>query len=142
MALFDWQDVYSVGIEKMDSQHRKLFEIANAFLAAFERGEPRAALVAIFDELAAHTVRHFTDEERLMRECGYAGFDRHKLSHEKFVARVLGYKRRIESVEPGVEAHAMNVIKTWLNAHLLGMDRDYRDSVMRWEAGKTAAKLA
>lgn len=51
MALFVWQDIYSVGVEVIDNQHKKLLEIANRFHAAFERGEGRAMLSGIFNEL-------------------------------------------------------------------------------------------
>jgi hemerythrin len=129
MALFEWQDIYSVGVDKIDDQHKQLFAIANRFHAAFERGEGRTILAGIFNELVAYTVSHFADEERMMRESGYADFDRHKANHEKLVNLVLGYKRQLESGEPGVEPHAMNFIKTWLNGHVLGMDRNYRGAM-------------
>jgi hemerythrin len=129
MALFDWQEIYSVGVERIDNQHKTLFEIANRFHAAFERGEARAMLSTIFTELVNYTAFHFADEEQMLRQCGYADFDRHKANHEKLVNLVLGYQRQLDSGEPGVEQHAMNFVRTWLNGHVLGMDRNYRDSV-------------
>jgi hemerythrin-like metal-binding protein len=127
MALFDWQDIYSVGVESIDNQHKKLFEIANRFHAAYERREARKVLASIFAELVEYTVYHFTDEERLLREHNYAEFDRHKANHEKLVNLVLGYRRQLEGGEPEVEPHAMNFVKTWLTGHVLGMDRNYKD---------------
>jgi hemerythrin len=129
MALFAWQEIYSVGVERIDNQHKNLFEIANRFHAAFERGEARAVLATIFRQLVSYTVYHFADEERILQQCGYADYDRHKANHEKLVSLVLGYQRQLDSGEPGIEPHAMNFIKTWLNGHVLGMDRSYRDSV-------------
>jgi hemerythrin len=129
MALFEWQDIYSVGVERLDNQHKHLFGIANRFHAAFERGESRAVLTAIFNEMVDYTAQHFADEERMMLECNYADFDRHKANHEKLVNLVLGYKRQLEGTDPGVEAAAMNFIKTWLTGHVLGMDRNYRDAM-------------
>lgn len=129
MGLFVWQDIYSVGVEAIDNQHKRLFAIANRFHAAYEQGAGRPALAAIFKELVDYTVTHFTDEERLMRECGYEDYDRHKANHEKLVGLVLGYQRQMEGNAPDVEPHAMNFIKTWLNGHVLGMDRNYRDCV-------------
>jgi hemerythrin len=126
MALFVWQQIYSVGVERIDAQHRRLFEIANRFHAAHQRREPRALLTAIFGELVDYTVSHFADEERLLQAHDYDDFDRHKANHEKLVKLVLGYRRQLENGEPDVEAHAMNFIKTWLNGHVLGMDRNYR----------------
>jgi len=135
MALFEWQDIYSVGVEKIDNQHKRLFEIANRFYAAYERREARAVLAGIFNELVEYTAYHFADEERMMRQHGYPDFDRHKASHEKLANLVLGYRRQLEGGEPNVEPHAMNFIKTWLNGHVLGMDRNYRECMQnraRW----------
>jgi len=127
MELFVWQEIYSVGVEAIDNQHKRLFAIANRFHAAYKQGAGRSALAAIFKELVDYTVMHFSDEERMMLECGYPDYDRHKANHEKLVCLVLGYQRQMQGSEPGVEPRAMNFIKTWLNGHVLGMDRNYRD---------------
>jgi hemerythrin-like metal-binding protein len=135
MALFVWQEIYSVGVDQIDRQHQKLFEIGNRFHDAFAQREARPALAAIFNELVEYTVYHFTDEERLMQEWGYPDFARHKANHEKLVGLVLGYKRQLESGAPDVEPHAMNFIKTWLNGHVLGMDRNYCGYANRQPSG-------
>jgi hemerythrin len=31
MAFFDWEEKYSVGVKKLDAQHKKLFELVSAF---------------------------------------------------------------------------------------------------------------
>jgi hemerythrin len=141
MALFEWQEIYSVGVERLDNQHKNLFSIANRFHAAYERGESRGVLAAIFNEMMEYTAQHFADEERMMRECNYADYDRHKAHHEKLVNLVLGYKRQFDIEQPGVEMAAMNFIKTWLTGHVLGMDRNYRDA-MRPLAGRPAVQAA
>lgn len=141
MALFEWQEIYSVGVERLDNQHKNLFSIANRFHAAYERGENRGVLASIFNEMLEYTAQHFADEERMMRECNYADYDRHKAHHEKLVNLVLGYKRQFDTDQPGVEMAAMNFIKTWLTGHVLGMDRNYRDA-MRPLAGRPAGQVA
>lgn len=118
-----------MGVEAIDNQHMRLFAIANRFHAACEAGAGRPVLAAIFRELVDYTVTHFADEERMLQDCGYADYDRHKANREKLVGLVLGYQRRMEGSEPGVEPQAMNFIKTWLSGHVLGMDRNYRDCV-------------
>ena len=129
MALFVWQDIYSVGIEHIDAQHRTLFGIANRFHDAYARRAPRAELTTIFGELMEYTVSHFNDEERLMQAHRYSDFDRHKASHEKLIQLVRGYRQQLDTGTPGVEENAMNFVKTWLNGHVLGMDRSYKDYV-------------
>lgn len=129
MALFEWETVYSVGVDRIDEQHKKLFSIANRFQEAYERGEGRRALGAIFNELIDYTAVHFEDEERLMRDRNYPDYPRHKENHEKLVKLVLAYKERFEKDETGIENQVMGFIKNWLNGHILGMDRNYKSYV-------------
>jgi hemerythrin-like metal-binding protein len=125
MSLFEWDEIYSVGVELIDNQHKTLFDIGNRFADAFQRGADRRSLAGIFNELLEYTGKHFADEERLMQNAGFPDYARHKENHEKLVSLVLGYKRQFEGNEPGVEQAAMNFIKTWLTGHVLGMDRNY-----------------
>lgn len=125
MGLFNWTDIYSVGVDAIDEQHQQLFDIANRFHYAYENKSGRRVLEAIFGELVAYTQVHFADEERMMREYKYPDFDTHKNNHDKLVKLVGWYLQQFESGEDGIEETAMNFIKTWLNGHILGMDRKY-----------------
>lgn len=132
MALFKWEDLYSVGVDTIDQQHQHLFHLANRFAEAYESNTGKHVLAEIFDELIAYTQTHFTLEEKIMREADYPGYFRHKQNHEKLVKLVLGYKHQFENDEKNVESNVMNFIKTWLNGHILGMDRNYRRHV--WDS--------
>lgn len=133
MALFEWEDIYSVGVASIDEQHKKLFDIANRFHEAYDKGHGRKILGLIFKELITYTQVHFAEEERLMREQNYPDYHRHKVNHEKLLGLVLAYKERFERDEQGIERQVMNFIKTWLNGHILGMDRNYRSHVQPGE---------
>lgn len=129
MSLFEWQDIYSVGDPRTDAQHQRLFDIANRFELAYENGSRLDHLYTIFLELVDYTKVHFADEERLMRQAGYPEFDWHKQNHERLVELVGYYCRSFERADPNVAENAMNFIKTWLNGHILGMDRKFRPYV-------------
>lgn len=126
MALIEWKEIYSVGNSTIDRQHQQLFSIANRYHAAYTRREDRAILKTIFEELIAYTAFHFKEEERLMQEGGFPDFLAHKQSHEKLVKVVLQYKDNFDDGPHGIEEQAMQFIKTWLNGHILGMDRKYK----------------
>lgn len=125
MSLFTWDSIYSVGVDLIDQQHKNLFAIANRFHDAYTTRQEHALLVATFGELLDYTVTHFADEERMLREFNYPDFARHKVNHEKLIALVQGYQQRLERAESGIGLAAMNFIQTWLNGHVLGMDRAY-----------------
>jgi hemerythrin-like metal-binding protein len=126
MALFTWDNIYSVGVTSIDNQHRRLFDIANRFHAAYINRDGRPVLTAIFKELVNYTATHFADEEQLMREHNFPDYPEHKAQHDKLVRLVLVYQEQFERGDADIEQRAMNFIKTWLNGHILGTDRNYR----------------
>ncbi len=126
MALFTWKEIYSVGNSTIDQQHQQLFAIANNYHSAFMERADRATLKAIFEELINYTAFHFAEEERLMQEGGYPDFQSHKRNHEKLVELVMHYKNNFDDSPDDIAQHAMEFIKTWLNGHILGMDRKFK----------------
>ena len=126
MALFEWRNIYSVGHDELDAQHQKLFDIGNRFHDALTNGKHQIELHAIFMELIRYTQLHFATEEAYLREIRYPDYARHKENHDKLVKLVSNYAEQFEKKEAGVEQRAMNFIKTWLDGHILGMDRNYR----------------
>lgn len=124
MALFEWDEIYRTGIASIDEQHQRLFEIANRLHEAWQERHDHAALCAIFTELLDYTVYHFADEERHMAALGYPGLARHRGYHEKLTGLVRGYHERLAAREPGIESRILEFIRLWLNAHVLGTDKE------------------
>jgi hemerythrin-like metal-binding protein len=129
MAMFAWDNIYSVGHEQIDAQHRRLFDIANRFHDAFVAMHGPAVLSEVFGELVDYTVTHFTDEERLLQTVGYPDIAAHRRHHEKLVELVQTYRRQLEAGENGIERRIMEFLKAWLNGHILGTDRNYKEFV-------------
>ena len=65
MNAVSWSSQYSVGIATIDSEHQKLIALINDLHAAMKEGG-EAAMGKILDGLAAYTVSHFANEEKLM----------------------------------------------------------------------------
>jgi len=59
MSIFEWDNIYSVGLEEIDTQHQKLFKIANEYHQAFSHNPERHILMPVFNELLAYTQYHF-----------------------------------------------------------------------------------
>jgi hemerythrin-like metal-binding protein len=130
MALFEWKPLYSVGDSRIDAQHQQLFSIANRLHEAHSLGRGKQVLGGIFQELIDYTVTHFAEEEALLQRTGYPDYLRHKQNHEKLLGLVSGYQRQFERGEDGTEERLMAFIKTWLDGHILGMDRNYSQHVL------------
>jgi hemerythrin len=71
ITMFEWRKNYETGIEELDKQHQRLFEIANnayGLLKNEYRTDKYDDIVEIIKELKDYTTYHFTDEEKYMVE--------------------------------------------------------------------------
>lgn len=84
-----WSEKYSVGIEEIDEQHKKLVQLINHLEVQCAMGPGAKGLTTkfkkIFSDLVNYTVLHFSTEEVLMRMFEYDGFEAHKRSHQMFI---------------------------------------------------------
>jgi len=138
MALIEWDDSrYSTSVGKVDEQHKRLFEILNDLHTAMEEGRAEEELGDILRELEDYTEYHFTDEEHMMKDCGYAQdcascFHDHQDMHENFASKVSELREKHESGEY-ITMEVLEFARDWLDSHIAGDDQDqsYGDYVRR-----------
>jgi CRP/FNR family transcriptional regulator len=123
VGFLSWDPKYSIGIDVIDQQHQKLFDISNRFYAAWRQEVRGAALNRIFDELLEYTSYHFAEEERLMQQINYPALPQHRANHEELVELVNHYRARLKEGKAGAERQALEFVKTWLRAHVLDADK-------------------
>ncbi len=124
---FKWKDEYSVGIESIDQQHRKLLNLINLLQTATTYstggGYEREAL----DKLVDYTVTHFSYEEEMMQKYDYPDFEAHKKQHEKMIEAVGSILKQYEENPDSAMRDAHNFLKDWLIQHIKGTDKQYSD---------------
>ena len=86
-----WEELYCSGHDLIDTQHRRLFELANALLAALTLDLPREEAVLRWNRLLAHTAQHFNDEERILSRAGFPGLAQHAKEHQRLLARARSF---------------------------------------------------
>ena len=122
---FKWKPEYSVGIDSIDQQHKKLLGLINQLQTAvdFSTGEQfeREAL----DQLLDYTKTHFSYEEGLMEQNGYPDFESHKKQHEKMIAKVGEVLAEYEKDQDTAMKNAVIYLKDWLIKHINGTDKAY-----------------
>lgn len=129
MNRIEWQDDLDTGIEVIDRQHRRMVAMANAVCEAQERGD-RAAIGDVLEGLIDYTLSHFTFEEALMEDAGYAFADAHKRVHEVYAGRIEDYRRRFRAGEDVAE-ELRAMLLGWLFQHIRHDDWAYVDAVKR-----------
>jgi hemerythrin len=88
MALLQWKDRYSVGIEAVDHEHKALIDLINRLHAEWLKAGARDSVESFFGDLYRGISAHFALEERFMRERGYDQLAAHKRDHERLLDEI------------------------------------------------------
>lgn len=128
---FAFTDEYRTGIELIDSEHRKLFDImgrVDALIHNEDLYDRFDEIVGLIDELKDYTKFHFSDEEKLMEEYHYSGLNAQRKAHQGFVDELEQID--LDAVDENQEAYLSDLLEYllhWLSSHILGMDRKIKD---------------
>ena len=120
-----WNDSYKVGHQVIDSQHKRLFEIAdelyNLILASEEKKNSDTDLV--LQDCAKYVQFHFSCEEKLMFDTDYADKEEHISQHKAFttyVASLMNDFSRGKSIDL---AQLYEFVSDWLVKHIGSEDK-------------------
>lgn len=126
MAYMDWSDKLSVGVDSVDAQHKRLVAMVNELFDAMKGGHGKDALGKTLDGLIQYTVYHFSYEEKLFAQTGYADAARHKAEHEALTSQVLAIQEKMKSgASFTLSMEVMEFLKNWLVNHILGSDKKF-----------------
>lgn len=123
MTKFIWQDSYKIGNDNVDKQHRYLFDLANEIIDPNNDSQKsHHNVLALY-----HYVReHFTDEEAIMKQNDYSGYQEHKKEHELLTKRLAEISTGIISGETSPD-DIMSFMRFWLLEHILEKDMLFGD---------------
>lgn len=118
---------YHVGIEEIDKEHARLFEIigdANRVIHTEYLHDKYDEIVRILEELRDYTQVHFRDEEELMANVKYAELPAQKKAHASFEEKLA--EINLEEVDDNQQEYLeelLGYLVTWLSVHILHMDK-------------------
>lgn len=125
--MIKWKDEYSIGVEKIDNQHKHLFEIANKAYEVLHNDfyvDKYDLIVQILKELEDYTVFHFNDEEEHMKQIGYKRLFTQKIEHDGFIEKIKNID--LMSVDENQDEHLLDIVNfivDWLINHILEKDK-------------------
>lgn len=125
MALFDWQDKFSVNIKEMDHQHLRLVEMINELYRALLSNNPDEFLGEMLHRLVEYAAVHFQKEEELLEKYRFPELDSHKKEHEAFVEKIIDYHKQFKAGTLTLSVEIVNFLKSWLKDHIIGIDKKY-----------------
>lgn len=122
-----WKPAYAIGVEVIDQQHKKLFDLAEEAERLLELPDyldKYDEIIEIVQELKDYVVYHFEEEEKFLLEMKYNKFFGHKVHHEDFISEMNQID--IYAIDENQSKELLRItdlITEWLIKHVLGEDR-------------------
>ena len=117
-----WDQTYSVGIELIDNQHKKLFEHLNSYYESILAGKDKDVINNILGDVINYAVYHFAEEEKVMNSIEKVDFSSHFQEHKNFCSKVSEIKEKVSSGKE-ISYELFNFMKEWIHTHILLVDQ-------------------
>lgn len=126
-----WDDKYKIGHQIIDSQHQHLFKLADRLHVFVESGTGtnNEELEQVILECAEYVLTHFTDEEQIMEEIGYAEIERHRKLHLDFNIYISGIVGDFTSGKEINVGSLYAFLTDWLVKHIILEDKKIADAI-------------
>jgi len=120
-----WDDKYSVNIEVIDEQHKRIIEILGKLFAEMGQKKSPEVLRAILDQMVWYASEHFSTEEIFMTQYDFPGYADHKKEHEAFKTKVGAFQKDFVAGKATLSLEVINFLLGWLDHHILEVDKQY-----------------
>ena len=120
-----WNPEYSVGVARLDEQHRKIFELLSTLQQAMLGKKSHEVLTNIVQELVQYAKTHFTSEEAYFQMYGYPDRDAHKREHQEFIQKIQQFQADFAKGRATLSIEVFKFLSEWVKNHVLGSDKKY-----------------
>lgn len=125
--MITWREEFSLGIDKIDEQHKKLFAIANEAYNLLKDEfyfDKYDQIIKIIKDLRNYTIYHFGFEEAYMRSIEYKRYFSHKVVHDDFKEKINNIDLdKIDENQDEYIKELLNFIVDWIENHILKADK-------------------
>ncbi len=125
MAMFNWNDKYSVSVLEMDTQHKELINILNELYDAMSARKSNEILSSVITKLLNYTRKHFSAEELYMQKYSYPAYPTQKKEHDFFVSKIQNFQKDLNAGKLTLSLDVATFLKDWLVNHICVEDKKY-----------------
>lgn len=120
-AAIAWNDQLLNHHPQMDATHREFVEHLQQVQAVL--GQPDAVLLPRFDALLAHTVEHFAQEDRWMKDLGFTDGNCHSAQHTQVLAVLKEVRRQhVDEGQADLIPRLLPELMAWFENHAQAAD--------------------
>ncbi len=121
IMLPSWSKEISVHNEKIDAQHKKLFEIAGRAYMMTEKKSSKEEVIGVLRELLEYTKEHFKDEEEYMQSISFPRLEAHRVRHQEIIKDMVSAVMQVQNLN-GLKDEIAKIAKNWLLEHIIKED--------------------
>jgi len=123
----EWREEYSVGIEHIDNDHKKLISLLNNFTIAYDYAMSESFEKDALNELIGYTKYHFEREEKMMEDNDYPDVVAHKAQHKVMIEQVEKFVQLYNNQGHDALDEISSFLSDWLINHINGTDKQYSE---------------
>jgi hemerythrin-like metal-binding protein len=123
MPFVQWSDECRLGVEEIDTQHRRFYGLVNELYDAMAHGQGTALATEILNLMVSFAVEHFTAEESLMQIHRYPGLPEHRAAHQEFLAKVEEFRTALHAGKLTLNVELLQFLRSWAAAHVEQEDK-------------------
>lgn len=127
MAMMQWDDSLSVGVDLIDEQHKSLIQRLNDMSEAVAQRQGEFETTRTLRFLIEYADFHFSCEEGHMEATGFPGLGQQQREHARFRTTLANLKQDYEEEgsTKGLAKALDTFLGTWLARHIQGIDRQF-----------------
>ncbi len=122
--MLQWNSMYETGVREVDNQHKKLFDMINAFDKSIREKKAESTIHETLSFLGDYVKTHFNFEEKCMEEMKCPVAAKNVQAHTSFLQTYSQFAERFRtegySDELAKELH--KTAEAWLVKHICGVD--------------------
>lgn len=125
MRKIEWKDTYSVGVKKMDEQHKEIVDYLNKMFEIIDQHSQLDQVKELFAKLDDYAQVHFTTEEGLLSKNKYHDLKSHQEEHQIYIEKINTFRERLVSTDEHVSEDILGFLADWWMGHIQGCDKEY-----------------
>ncbi|MBI9071388.1 MAG: hemerythrin family protein [Melioribacteraceae bacterium] len=122
MDYIKWDDSYSVGINLIDNQHKKLIRILNKVIEHSEMDVRSKVVAEVLTEMTSYASYHFESEEKYLVKLGKEELDLHRKEHQFFLKETAEFCFETMNNKQTLPKEVKVFLRRWLLNHILKSD--------------------
>lgn len=125
--MYEFKEIYATGIDQIDTEHKRLFEIAESVYQLQQDEfipDKYDHIKQVLEELRTYTKTHFAHEEAYMQSINYKGMFTQKVQHDAFIQKLDNTD--LDAIDENSDAaisDLMQFLTDWLINHILNVDK-------------------